>query len=201
MKYISRLMPGEKFVVTVTLLLAFAAAVRAQTPVLVDVSQCRKISVDLVRVACYDALADRALPGGQTQSNQTPLPAQNTPDNTDKQQVLEQNRQMRAELARLRKANQTGQNNDNQSQYGKSVQRVVTNAAGNTELNDRITGLQKTPSGWIVTLANGQVWRQMNTQNYGLRIGQEVKIYPSWGTSYRLAVKELGSFIQVERVN
>lgn len=202
MKCKYRYIPGVKFVLLASISLAFAAVARAQTPVLVDVSQCRKISVDLVRVACYDALADRAIAGGQPQAGQTiPLPAQNSPDNTDNQQVLEQNRQMRAELARLRKANQTGQNNDNLSKFGKPAQRVLTNEDGNKELNDRITGLQRAPNGWIVTLASGQVWRQMNTQNYALRVGQEVNISPSsWGTSYRLAVKELGSFIQVERI-
>jgi hypothetical protein len=51
------------------------------------------------------------------------------------------------------------------------------------------------------TLANGQVWRQTNSDRYDLLVGQEVKIYPSgFGQYFRLSSKELRGFIQVERV-
>jgi hypothetical protein len=52
-----------------------------------------------------------------------------------------------------------------------------------------------------VTLANGQVWRQTNSDRYDLLVGHEVKIYPSgFGQYFRLSSKELRGFIQVERV-
>lgn len=68
---------------------------------------------------------------------------------------------------------------------------VSTIAALDEKLRDRYT----------ITLDNGQVWRQMLAKRYALRVGQEVRIYPTrWGDSYRLSSKELRGFIQVERV-
>ncbi|HEU4619493.1 MAG TPA: hypothetical protein VFV10_15760 [Gammaproteobacteria bacterium] len=53
----------------------------------------------------------------------------------------------------------------------------------------------------MITLENGQIWRQMTPEIYPLQEGFEVKIYPTrWGNAYRLSVEELGGFIQVERV-
>ena len=52
-----------------------------------------------------------------------------------------------------------------------------------------------------VTLTNGQVWRQTNSDRYNLLVGHEVRIYPSgFGKYFRLSSPELGKFIQVERV-
>jgi hypothetical protein len=70
------------------------------------------------------------------------------------------------------------------------------------ELTSKIASVRQLQRGlWLVTLENGQVWRQMTTKSYALVPGQSVRIYPSgWGKSFRLSVKELGSFIQVERV-
>lgn len=57
------------------------------------------------------------------------------------------------------------------------------------------------PNQYVITLVNGQVWRQMRTERYNISEGQDVRIYPTrWGSSYRLTVKELGGFIQVERI-
>jgi hypothetical protein len=53
----------------------------------------------------------------------------------------------------------------------------------------------------LVTLDNGQIWRQMQPKWYPMRPGQAVRLYPtSWGNSYRLTAEDLNSFIQVERV-
>ena len=57
------------------------------------------------------------------------------------------------------------------------------------------------PSAYLITLDNGQVWRQTVPQAYGLREGSDVRIYFSsrW-RSFRLTNPELRRFIQVERV-
>jgi hypothetical protein len=53
-----------------------------------------------------------------------------------------------------------------------------------------------------VTLTNGQVWRQTDSDRYNLLVGHEVRIYPTgFGQYFRLSSKELRRFIQVERVN
>ena len=57
------------------------------------------------------------------------------------------------------------------------------------------------PNVYTVTLENGQIWRQAGSQRYPLRVGFEVRIYPSrWGGLYRLSAIDRNGFIQVERI-
>ena len=52
-----------------------------------------------------------------------------------------------------------------------------------------------------VTLTNGQIWRQTNSDRYNLLVGHEVRIYPTgFGQYFRLSSTEARGFIQVERV-
>jgi hypothetical protein len=60
---------------------------------------------------------------------------------------------------------------------------------------------ERLPNEYVITLENGQTWRQVGAQRYPLRVGHHVRIYPTrWGDSYRLRAEGLNSFIQVERV-
>lgn len=79
---------------------------------------------------------------------------------------------------------------------------VQRDAADEVEVLAHISGLEQfMPSQWLVTLDNGQQWRQTDPKAFRLREGQEVRIKPSgWGVGYRLSVAELGGFIQVEPV-
>jgi hypothetical protein len=66
-----------------------------------------------------------------------------------------------------------------------------------------ITALRETvPNAWVVTLDNGQVWRQSYAKAYRLQVGQPVQIsrVRGFGGGYRLTVVELAGFIQVDRV-
>ena len=158
--------------------------------------------MDLVRVACYDTLADQALMRGAMPAvTESAIPQIQVQNNLNRQ-VLEENWRMREELARIRKGEiQTNQTDGIREKSGRQEQGIVKSNNGDQEFFDRIAGLQKTPDGWIVTLANGQVWRQMYTRKYALLEGQEVKMSPTiWGSSYRLSVSTLGGFIQVERI-
>jgi hypothetical protein len=57
------------------------------------------------------------------------------------------------------------------------------------------------PNEFLISLDNGQVWRQNRPQRYLLRVGAEVRLRSThFGPSYRLTDPEVGSFIQVERV-
>jgi hypothetical protein len=52
-----------------------------------------------------------------------------------------------------------------------------------------------------VTLTNGQVWRQTNSDRYNLLVGHEVRLYPTgFGEYFRLSSTKARGFIQVERV-
>lgn len=75
-------------------------------------------------------------------------------------------------------------------------------AAEPEELLGTVAEIRKfAPNQVSITLTNGQVWRQKQADRYALKEGHEVRIYTSrWGNDFRLNVKELGGFIQVERV-
>ena len=65
-----------------------------------------------------------------------------------------------------------------------------------------VTALKETvPNAYQITLDNGQVWRQRDSQRYPLQPGQRVTLSRTkWGEAYRLNAEGLHGFIQVERV-
>ena len=198
------------FILSTIYLLGAPYVVSAQSPVYVDVSQCRNINVALARVACYDALADHAMQQGgaadiQNQEPQSAQPLQQgqpVQQGYIRDQMQEKNRKMREELARMRQEEASGRGSAyDPDSFGKSEQNIVTDKDGDRIMYDRIKELQTAQDGWVITLTSGQVWRQMYNKRYNLKEGQQVKIAPTiWGNAYRLSVKDLGGFIQVERV-
>lgn len=70
------------------------------------------------------------------------------------------------------------------------------------EIIANITAIREMePDAYLITLDNGQTWRQNAPKRYLLRIGSEVHLRPStWGPSYRLTDPEVGDYIQVKRV-
>ena len=71
-----------------------------------------------------------------------------------------------------------------------------------TDVVATIAELRETvPNSYVITLENGQAWRQMEPKWFPLRVGQEVRILPSgWGKTFRLSVQGLSGYLQVERV-
>ena len=69
-------------------------------------------------------------------------------------------------------------------------------------ITGKVASLRETvPNSYLITLDNGQVWRQMRPKMFPLREGQQVEVYPTkWGTAFRLEVADLNGYIQVERV-
>lgn len=60
---------------------------------------------------------------------------------------------------------------------------------------------ERRPNEYLITLENGQIWRQSIAKRYPLRVGQDVRVYATrWGGSYRLSTIAANGFIQVERV-
>lgn len=54
---------------------------------------------------------------------------------------------------------------------------------------------------WEITLDNGQVWRQVYSQSFLLRKGDDVKIYPTtWGEQFRLETVSGRGFLRVQRL-
>jgi hypothetical protein len=69
------------------------------------------------------------------------------------------------------------------------------------EIVAKVVELRETvPNAFLITLDNGQVWRQASPEPYPLRTGLEVRLRPGkWGTAYRLTAPELRGQIQVKR--
>ena len=69
------------------------------------------------------------------------------------------------------------------------------------DVQARIAEIRETvPNAFLITLDNGQVWRQTVPKVYPLKAGVPVRIYYSRWRSYRLTNETLKGFIQVERV-
>jgi hypothetical protein len=70
------------------------------------------------------------------------------------------------------------------------------------EIRSAIAALdERRPNEHLITLENGQVWRQSLAKRYPLRVGQAIRIYPTrWGDSFRLTAIESNGYIQVERM-
>ena len=68
------------------------------------------------------------------------------------------------------------------------------------EIVATVTELRQTvPNAYVITLDNGQVWRQVHPMPYPLRTGLEVRVHET-GLGYRLTAPELHGQINVERV-
>ena len=194
-----------KSMLKTVLLLIIPITVCAQSPAYMDASQCRNIAVDRARLACYDALADMAMKqnGAAPATNTNQAPQALVPRGNISNQLQEKNRKMREELARLRQEEQaSGGNSDTAriNRFGKPQQRIVANKEGEDVLYDRIQSLRRGPDGWYITLASGQVWKELYNRAYNLEEGMEVIISPGMLGSYRLSVKKLKSFIYVKRL-
>jgi len=70
------------------------------------------------------------------------------------------------------------------------------------EVRAQVAELQQTvPNAFLITLDNGQVWRQTRADPYkSLKVGQDVRIYYSRWRAYRLDSPQMSGFLQVERV-
>lgn len=163
---------------------------------IVDVSDCRAIEDRLQRFDCYESLeateetAAETPPAAQQPAVTRPAiaqPADVEPQASPSGAVAEQNE----DVQRFGERSET------------DTARVIEGSGGKSELIDTVASLQeREPNVWLITLESGQQWLQMEGKLYPMRVGEEVRIYPSrWGNAYRLTAPRISSFIQVERVD
>jgi hypothetical protein len=194
-------------------------AVRAQdTParVLVDVGDCVSLKSPDERLGCFDRHAEAARPNRDASpapQTSAAAPAQTAPlaasiaaaplaTSTAAQPTVSaaaspatsaaptpaQPPSMSAQSA---SAEQAGHDNAQHDAKAKPPEIV----AAVTELHETV------PNAWLITLDNGQVWRQNTAQRFALKVGERVTLRATkWGASYRLSAETLTGFIQVERV-
>jgi hypothetical protein len=81
---------------------------------------------------------------------------------------------------------------------------IAATGAEPRDIFGTVAALRETvPKRYMITLEDGQVWRQTYPERYPLRVGQRVTLRPTrWGDSWRLSAEGLEGYgyIQVERV-
>lgn len=143
---------------------------------IVDVGDCVELVTPEERLACFDARVERARQGGAQPPAREPAAsatagAGGVAPSSDPTAVFRREQRERPDP---------------------DVPLVVAT----------VTALRETvPNSYVITLDNGQVWRQVQPLRYLLRVGMQIQIYPRpWGDNQRLKATDLRGYIQVERV-
>jgi hypothetical protein len=155
---------------------------QARRVLTVDVGECVDLARGEERLACFDAQVERAREGGAA------------PRATGAASVAEGARAGEA-ISALEAAPVQRPADGGDRLRGRDSPSTPLVVAGVTELR------QTVPNAFLITLDNGQLWRQVQPLRYRLRVGMQVQIYaPSLGKTLRLKTDDLRGYIQVERV-
>jgi hypothetical protein len=196
----------ELCAMTMAALVAVVAALRpamAQETdnLTIEVAECVELATPEERLACFEAQVEAARPERAASENRRRAAEPSRPATDDGRRADEPSAgapsaEPRVEPARA--ADRTRSSERRREQRGPRG-----GDPDEAEVVARVAALRETlPNSYVITLDNGQVWRQTRPQSYPLRPGAEVRIYPtSWGDSYRLTMPEArGGYVQVERV-
>jgi hypothetical protein len=168
-------------IATSALVAARSAVAQNSEGITIDVAECVEIASPDERFACYERRVDAARRGaaepGTGAADRPPTAAQQ-------------------EVSREEATPSAPRNADI------DVRAASRNEPESRELVGMIASLRETvPNSYLITLENGQVWRQTTARAYPLQPGQQVRIYPTnWGDSFRLTSANSKGFIQVRRV-
>lgn len=181
-----------------------------------DISDCRAIQDRLARYACYDSW-DAAAGTVSRPRSSAPAPAsQNNDSQSARVEAVEEEESSFFGLGRIFNRDDADDQPEEQpiaipesevDGFGRGAEsgtaRVLEGTDGKTELFDTIAKLEQYgPTMLLITLESGQQWQQMYSKSYPLKVGDEVRIYPTrWGSSYRLSAARLAGYIQVKRVD
>lgn len=171
---------------------------------------CQAIEDRLARYACYDSLEGASgvvpRPVRAARSGDTDRAGQEAEDEPSLFGRIfgrdsDEEEQQAEELAAISKSAEPTPDSFGKPQA--NTTRIVKDEDGKSELIGTVAALEQVgPSLWLVTLDGGQQWRQMVSKRYNLQVGQEVRIYSTrWGSSFRMSSRELGGYIQVQRVD
>jgi hypothetical protein len=139
--------------------------------VMIDVAECIKLEAPEARLACYESRV-AAVFGERAAQAAAARPAALAPPVAE---PVQSHREVKPEAPGPQAAN---------------------------DIVSRVKDLREVvPNAWQITLENGQVWRQTVSKHYGLKSGQQIRIYSTrWGSASRLSTDEINGYIQVERV-
>jgi hypothetical protein len=148
---------------------------QAEPRINIDVSECVVLQSDIERYDCYERLTEAALSAQPKAESSDSPPSQAGRAHTAASSASE--------------AGAVPAGRPSERQTPDEIRSAIT------ELDER------RPNEYLITLENGQIWRQSIAKRYPLRVGQDVLVYATrWGDSYRLSAIAANGFIQVERV-
>lgn len=191
----------QKHLVSYTILAGFScvASVSSYGQITVDVSSCVNIESHLERLTCYDkqaanSKAEPVLEGTAVLEVTSVKPT--TAVEAIAQPVVQSATVLQATVQSTSTGVVTEEN------FGLAASRKEQEKKEVVELFSTISALkERVPGRFRITLENGQIWSQKAAERYRLKVGDEVRIYPSgWGSSFRLTVIDKSGFIQVERL-
>ncbi len=144
---------------------------------------CRKLEAPEARLACYDRVVDRA------QAQITPGAPEGEPRASSLEPTERDEKSVRERLFG-RPAAESAQ--ALRQSYGVEAPREIASKVSATER----AGDRKL----VITLENGQVWRQAETASFALRSGDSVEIEAGLAGAYYLRRNGAGRTIRVKRV-
>lgn len=196
-----------------TLAISGTAGAQSSGSMMVDVGPCIRLESAIQRFACYEQQVENTLTGSTqafeplvvpgTASSPTPsappaAPAANLPAAPTAPATASAPPAAPPAAA----PSPVVTSNNTEANFGLPASREEQDKEIE-ELHSTITALSETvPNAYMITLENGQVWRQMTPDStYRLQVGHAVRIYPSrWGSNFRLSAEPLRGFIQVQQV-
>ena len=179
-----------------------AQAVFAQDNVTIDARQCQRLESPADRLECYERQVNAASAQEPAAAPASPAPQAAAPTAPDARSAAP------PPAAAAAAAAPAGATPSNTSPAATSGQAKQSSSGGDgkptnpQDIVGKVTALSKTvPNAWLITLDNGQVWRQTYPEVYPLKPGQRVTLRPSgWGVTFRLTGDGMHGYIQVERV-
>jgi len=175
------------------------AVAQAAAGVTIEVGDCVKLQAPEERLACYERQVDAAERGRATHAGDSPAAASALPAAAPAAAPAPATSAVAAPSAGRRTVNASGRHVEHRPREDSSAQ---DKSEQTSTIVAKVAALKQTvPNAYLITLDNGQVWRQNYPQLYPLQPGQRVTLSGSiWGGSSRLTSDELQGFIQVERV-
>ena len=173
------------------------ALAQAAAGVTIEVGDCVKLQAPEERLACYERQVDAAEKRRATHAGDSPAAA--SAPQAAPLPAAPATSAATAPSAGRRTANTPGRHAERDPPEDNSAQDKYEQTSTIVAM---VAALKQTvPNAYLITLDNGQVWRQNYPQWYPLQPGQRVTLSGTrWGGSYHLRSDELQGFIQVERV-
>jgi hypothetical protein len=160
-----------------------AAHAQSSPPLRVDIAPCLHIPDDSARLVCFDRLA--------------PSPAVPTPRAASAEPLTREGAETTPEPD-TESAEQTAPG----GVAAAGIAADIAERPAPREFFSEVAAVREILPGRLeITLTNGQIWRQTNSDRYRLQPGHEVRLYTSrFGRYWRLTATALRGFVQVERV-